>query len=171
MKDDLFMRQALAEARLAFQEREIPVGAVAVYQDQVIGRGHNRKESDQDPTAHAEMLALRDAARARGGWRLSMVTLYCTMEPCPMCAGAMLSARVPRLVYAVDDSKAGASGSVIDLLRHPQLNHHVQVTRGVLADDAKALLADFFRGLRDGSIPRFSDNWRQCKLAENAESV
>ena len=165
------MRQALAEARLAFKEGEIPVGAVAVYLDQVIGRGHNRKESDQDPTAHAEMLALREAAHARGGWRLSQVTLYCTMEPCPMCAGAMLCARVPRLVYAVDDAKAGASGSVIDLLRHPQLNHHVKVTRGVLSDDAQVLLADFFRGLRDGTIPRFSDNWRQRKLAENAESV
>jgi len=165
------MRQALVEARLAFEEGEIPVGAIAVYRDQIIGRGHNRKEGERDPTAHAEMLALREAAHARGGWRLPRVTLYCTMEPCPMCAGAMVLARVPRLVYAVDDAKAGASGSVIDLLRHPQLNHHVQVTRGVLADEAKALLADFFRALRDGTIPRFSDNWRQRRLAENAEPV
>ena len=165
------MRQALAEARLAFERGEIPVGAVAVYRDQVIGRGHNRKESEKDPTAHAEILALREAARARGGWRLSQVTLYCTMEPCPMCAGALVSARVSRLVYGVDDAKAGASGSVMDLLQHPQLNHHVQVTRGVLADDAKALLVDFFRGLRKGTIPRFSDDWRERRLAENAESV
>jgi tRNA(adenine34) deaminase len=171
LSDELFMRQALQEARLALQEGEIPVGAVAVYQDQIIGRGHNQKEATRDPTAHAEMLALREAARARGGWRLLQVTLYCTMEPCPMCAGAMVQARLPRLVYAVDDPKAGAAGSVVDVVRHPGLNHQICVTRGLLSSEAEALLQRFFQGLRDGSIPRFSEGWKQRELAEKRESM
>ncbi len=150
------MSLALAEARRAFAKGEVPVGAVAVYQGEVIGRGHNEKETRRDPTAHAEIIALREAARVRGGWRLFGVTLYCTMEPCPMCAGAMVQARLPRLVYAVDDPKAGAAGSVIDILDHPRLNHRVLVTRGVLAEQVQELLAAFFKGLRDGSIPRYS---------------
>ena len=150
------MSLALAEARRAFARGEVPVGAVAVYQGEVIGRGHNEKETRRDPTAHAEIIALREAARVRGGWRLLGVTLYCTMEPCPMCAGAMVQARLPRLVYAVDDPKAGAAGSVMDILDHPRLNHRVLVTRGVLAEQVQELLAAFFNGLRDGSIPRYS---------------
>jgi tRNA(adenine34) deaminase len=151
------MAEALAEARLAFGKGEIPVGAVAVYRGQVIGRAHNEKETLKDPTAHAEILALRHAAERRGGWRLLGVTLYCTMEPCPMCAGAMVQARLPRLVFAVADPKAGAAGSVMDLLRNPALNHQVQVTAGVLECEVQQLLARFFSGLRDGSIPRFSE--------------
>ena len=112
MDHEKFMRAAIAEAALAFQKGDVPVGAVAVRDDQIIGRGHNRKEELKDPTAHAEMIALQEAARTLGGWRLIGVTLYCTMEPCPMCAGAMVQARLPRLVYAVDDPKAGAAGSV-----------------------------------------------------------
>lgn len=164
------MREALAEARLAFAKGEIPVGAVATYQGHVIGRAHNQKETLRDPTAHAEMLALRQAAASRGGWRLLDVTLFCTMEPCPMCAGAMIQARLPRLVFAVDDPKAGAAGSVTDLLRSPPLNHQVLVTSGVLASEAQELLDRFFAGLRDGSIPRFSEQWAQ-KLADNRDSV
>ncbi len=171
MPDDAaWMRLALQEARLAFDKGEIPVGAVAVYEGQVIGRGHNVKETRRDPTAHAEMIALRQAARARGGWRLLDVTLYCTLEPCPMCAGAMVQARLPRLVYAVDDPKAGAAGSVIDLLRHPQLNHQVEVTCGVLAAEVAALMEAFFQGLRDGAIPRHSDDWKRRKLAKSEDS-
>ena len=166
-----FMRLALAEARRAYDKGEVPVGAVAVYRGRVIGQGHNSKETLRDPTAHAEMTALREAAHSRGGWRLLDVTLYCTMEPCPMCAGAMVQARLPHLVYAVDDPKAGAVGSVLDLLRHPGSNHHVQVTRGILAADAEALLCSFFRGLRDGTVPRYSDSWRRAKLAEKADSL
>lgn len=166
--DEPFMRLALEEARQAFEKGEVPVGAVAVHQGQVIGRGHNCKETQRDPTAHAEMLALREAARARGGWRLEDVTLYCTMEPCPMCAGAMLQARLLRLVYAVDDPKAGAAGSVIELLQHPPFNHQVSVTRGVLAGAVQDLLADFFAGLRQGRISRPSEAWKQ-RLAKNAE--
>lgn len=167
--DQRFMREALIEARLAFEKGEIPVGAVAVYQGQVIGRGHNRKETDKDPTAHAEILALRQAALVRGGWRLSGVTLYCTMEPCPMCAGAMTQARLPRLVYALDDPKAGAAGSVIELLQHPKLNHRTEVTRGILASETASLLANFFEKLRNGTIPRFSRDWD--RLAESGDSV
>jgi tRNA(adenine34) deaminase len=171
LSDEQYMLQALAEARLAFERGEIPVGAVAVYEGRIIGRGHNRKEVNQDPTAHAEMLALRQAALARGGWRLSGVTLYCTMEPCVMCAGAMVQARLPRLVYAVEDAKAGAAGSVIDVLQHSHLNHRVQVTRGILKSEVERLLADFFRGLRTGAVRRFSQDWKQRQLAEKAESV
>ena len=164
------MKEALAEARLACQKGEIPVGAVAVYEGRVIGLAHNEKETRKDPTAHAEILALRQAAAYRGGWRLLGVTLYCTMEPCPMCAGAMIQARLPRLVFAVNDPKAGAAGSVLDLLRSPFLNHQVHVTSGVLASEVQELLLQFFEGLRNGSIARFSNNWAQG-LANNADPV
>ena len=143
-----YMREALLEAQAAYDSGEVPVGAVAVHNGQIIGRGHNQREELGDPTAHAEMVALRQAAGALGGWRLSEVTLYCTMEPCTMCAGAMVLARLPHLVYAVDDPKAGAAGSVFDIVRSPRLNHQVQVTRGVLAEDVKELLDLFFEQLR-----------------------
>jgi tRNA(adenine34) deaminase len=165
------MRQALGEARLALDKGEIPVGAVAVYQGRIVGRGHNEKETARDPIAHAEILALRRAARALNGWRLTDVTLYCTMEPCPMCAGAMVQARLGRLVYAVDDPRAGAAGSVMNLLQHAQLNHHVEIERGLLAAEAEALLQDFFQGLRNGSIQRFSEDWRSRTLAEKRDSM
>jgi tRNA(adenine34) deaminase len=148
MDHEKFMREAIAEATLAFQRGDVPVGAVAVCDDQIIGRGHNRKEELKDPTAHAEMIALQEAARALGGWRLIGVTLYCTMEPCSMCAGAMIQARLPRLVYAVDDPKAGAAGSVVDLLRNERLNHRVEVIAGVLAEEAEELTQRFFQKLR-----------------------
>ncbi len=142
------MREALTEAERALAHGDVPVGAVVVRGGAVIGRGHNRKEADGDPTAHAEIIALREAAQALGGWRLVGATLYCTLEPCPMCAGAMLSARLPRLVYGADDPKAGAAGSVIELLRHPRFNHQVSVTRGLLAAESQALLERFFAQLR-----------------------
>jgi tRNA(adenine34) deaminase len=148
MDHENFMREAIAEATHAFQKGDVPVGAVAVRDGQIIGRGHNRKEELRDPTAHAEMIALQEAARTLGGWRLIGVTLYCTMEPCPMCAGAMVQARLPRLVYAVDDPKAGAAGSVMDLLRNEQLNHRVEVISGVLAEEAGELMQEFFQRLR-----------------------
>ena len=148
MDHEKFMREAIAEAALAFQKGDVPVGAVAVCDGQIIGRGHNRKEELKDPTAHAEMMALQEAARALGGWRLIGVTLYCTMEPCPMCAGAMVQARLPRLVYAVNDPKAGAAGSVVDLLHNVRLNHRVEVIAGVLAEEAEELTQEFFQRLR-----------------------
>jgi len=143
------MREALAEAEQALAHGDVPVGAVAVRDGTIVGRGHNRREIDADPTAHAEMIALREAARALGGWRLVGVTLYCTLEPCPMCAGAMIAARLPRLVYGADDPKAGAAGSVVELLRDPRFNHRVSITRGVLAGEAQGLLERFFARLRD----------------------
>jgi len=148
VNDAAWMREALAEAELALTHGDVPVGAVAVCEGAIVGRGHNRKEANGDPTAHAEMLALQEAARVLGGWRLAEVTLYCTLEPCPMCAGAMVSARLPRLVYGADDPKAGAAGSVVELLRDPRFNHRVTVIRGVLAEESQALLERFFAGLR-----------------------
>ena len=147
--DAAWMREALVEAERALAHGDVPVGAVAVRDGAIVGRGHNRKEADGDPTAHAEMIALREAARNLGGWRLVGVTLYCTLEPCPMCAGAMVSARLPRLVYGADDPKAGAVGSVVELLRDPRFNHRVAVTRGVLAAEAQALPERFFARLRE----------------------
>ena len=149
MEHETFMRQALAEARRAQEKGDVPVGAVAVHQGRIIARGHNRKEELGDPTAHAEMMALRGTARARGGWRLGGVSLYVTKEPCPMCAGAMVQARLPLLVYAVDDPKSGAAGSAFDLLRSGRLNHQVRVVRGVLEEEAGQLLKAFFAEIRE----------------------
>jgi tRNA(adenine34) deaminase len=146
--DAAWMREALAEAEQALIHGDVPVGAVAVREEVIVGRGHNRKEIDADPTAHAEMIALQEAALALGSWRLAGVTLYCTLEPCPMCAGAMVSARLPRLVYGTFDPKAGAAGSVVELLRDPRLNHQVAVTSGVLAEESQELLERFFAQLR-----------------------
>lgn len=142
------MRMALQEAALAPDHDDVPVGAVIVWQGDVIGRGHNRREIDHDPTAHAEMIALREAAHALGRWRLDDVTLYCTLEPCCMCAGAIVLARIPRLVYAAIDAKAGCAGSVTDVLRNPKFNHIVDVDVGLCADEAARLLQVFFQGLR-----------------------
>ena len=147
-EDEQFMLVALSKAREAPRHGDVPIGAVAVMAGRIVGRGRNQKERLQDPTAHAEMLAIREAAVSLGSWRLSGVTLYCTMEPCPMCAGAMVQARLGRLVYGVDDPKAGAAGSVVDLVRAPFLNHQVAVTRGILAAEAQGLLEEFFRELR-----------------------
>ena len=142
------MGEALAEARAAAVAGEVPVGAVVVWGDGIIGRGRNRKEAWRDPTAHAEMLALREAARTRGGWRLAGATLYCTLEPCCMCAGAMVESRLDTLVYALRDPKAGAAGSVYDLVRSPWLNHRLKVIAGPLAEEVRELMEAFFTGLR-----------------------
>jgi tRNA(adenine34) deaminase len=146
--DQQWMRQALQEAEKALDHNDVPIGAIAVRAGMVIGTGYNRREADQDPTAHAEMIALRQAAQVLGHWRLEDVTLYCTLEPCCMCAGAMVLARLPRLVYATADPKAGCSGSVMDVLRHPLLNHSVQVEHGLFADEAAEQIRAFFRRLR-----------------------
>lgn len=148
MDDATWMRLALAEAASATEHADVPIGAIAVFKGEVIGRGHNRREVDNDPTAHAEMIAMREAARHVQHWRLDEVTLYCTLEPCAMCAGAMVLARLPRLVYATTDPKAGAGGSVLDITRHAALNHQVQVEHGLLADEAAAQIRAFFAELR-----------------------
>ena len=142
------MRIALQEAERALEYDDVPVGAIAVHQGEIIGRGHNRREADRDPTAHAEMIALRQAAAALDCWRLEDVTLYCTLEPCAMCAGAMVLARLPRLVYAAADPKAGAAGSVMDITRHHRLNHQLQIEHGIFADQAAEQIRGFFRRLR-----------------------
>lgn len=142
------MKLALAEAQHAAALGEVPVGAVAILDGQVIGRGYNAKETGNDPTAHAEMLALRQAAMHLRNWRLIDVTLYCTLEPCPMCAGAMIQARLCRLVYGAKDVRFGADGSVIDVLSEAIFNHQIAVTAGVLEEEAAELLQAFFRQLR-----------------------
>lgn len=147
-EDRKWMRAALQEAEKALAAGDVPVGAIAVRDGRGIGRGYNRREADQDPTAHAEMIALRQAARTLGKWRLEHVTLYCTLEPCAMCAGALVLARVPRLVYATIDLKAGAAGSVMDIARHHRLNHRTQVEHGPFAEEAAEQIRAFFRQLR-----------------------
>ncbi len=142
------MRLALAEARLAPEHGDVPVGAVVLHGDRVVGRGHNERERRQDPTAHAELLALQQAAAALGSWRLLGTVLYVTLEPCAMCAGAIVLGRVPHVVYGTADPKAGAAGSVLDVLAEPRLNHRPAVTGGVLAQECSALLVEFFRSRR-----------------------
>jgi len=142
------MGLALEQALLAAAQDEVPVGAIVVVDGQVIGRAHNRRELDQDPTAHAEILALRQAAAALGSWRLCGATLYVTLEPCPMCAGALVHARVEHLVYGCDDPKAGAVRTLYQLCEDPRLNHRLQVTAGVRADECAAVLKQFFAALR-----------------------
>ncbi len=144
------MREALAEARQAAMAGEVPVGAVVVRQGQIIGRGHNCREKAGDPTAHAEIVALREAGQRLGGWRLQDCTLYVTMEPCPMCAGAIVMARVPRVVFGAADPKFGAVGSTVDLLRWNPWHHDVAVSSGVLAEESQRLLQEFFERRRDG---------------------
>lgn len=146
--DEAFLRLALDQARAARDHGDVPIGAVVVVDGQVVATGHNRREVDTDPTAHAEVLAIRAAATARGSWRLDDATLYVTLEPCHMCAGAIVLARIPRLVFGATDPKAGATGSVDQVLDHPRLNHRVDVTSGVLADTCGDLLRDFFRARR-----------------------
>jgi len=149
MVDDLqAMQAALAEARLSAKAGEVPIGAVVVSDGALIARGQNRVLRDLDPTAHAEIVALRAAATAIGNYRLPGCTLYVTLEPCAMCAGAMIHARIDRLVYAAADPKAGAAGSVLAVLNHPQLNHQMIVVQGILAEDSSELLRNFFRERR-----------------------
>ncbi|QGX41834.1 tRNA adenosine(34) deaminase TadA [Permianibacter aggregans] len=142
------MQRALQLAREAEAIGEVPVGALLVADGQVIGEGYNQPIRMNDPTAHAEIIALRAAAKHRGNYRLNDCTLYVTLEPCPMCAGALLQARVKRVVFAAHDKRAGAGGSVLQVLRHPQLNHICQLTPGVLADEAQQLLTQFFQNKR-----------------------
>jgi tRNA(adenine34) deaminase len=152
--DFAFMERALAEARAAATEGEVPVGAVVVRDGRIIGHAGNRTIRDQDPSAHAEMLAIRQAAAVLDSWRLHDCTLYVTLEPCAMCAGAMVLGRVDRVVFGAWDNAAGMAGSVGDILRHPRLYHQPQVLAGVMADECGALLREFFRVRRErGEAP------------------
>jgi tRNA(adenine34) deaminase len=147
-RDEYFMRLALREAERALEHDDVPIGAVLVHDGEVIGVGANERELRGDPSAHAEVLALREAAAKLGSWRLLDCVLYVTLEPCAMCAGAIVLARVPRVVYAAPDPKAGMAGSVLDILGEPRLNHRPEVADGLLADESAALLQDFFASRR-----------------------
>ena len=147
--DEIYMRMALDEARAAESIGEVPIGAVVVCEGAVVARGHNRREIDSDPAGHAEFIAIREASRKLGRWRLADCTVYVTLEPCPMCAGLMHQARIARLVYGVSDPKAGAVGTLYDLSNDERLNHRFDVTRGVCEAEAGAILSDFFRRLRE----------------------
>lgn len=143
-RDEYFMRLALREAARALDHGDVPIGAVVVQEGEVIGSGHNEREVRSDPTAHAEMIALREAARSLGSWRVLDTVMYVTLEPCPMCAGAIVLARVPRVVFAAQDPKGGAAGSVMDVLNEPRLNHRPQVQSGLLYEESIDLLRGFF---------------------------
>jgi tRNA(adenine34) deaminase len=143
-RDEYFMRLAIREAERASEHEDVPIGAIAVHGGEVIGVGHNEREVRGDPTAHAEVIALREAAGRLGSWRLLDTVLYVTLEPCAMCAGAIVLARVPRVVFGASDPKAGAAGSVLDVLGEPRLNHRAEVDGGLLADECALLLTAFF---------------------------
>src|SRR5438445_11342516 len=147
-EDVEFMRRALREAERAFAEGEVPVGAVVVREGRLISRAHNRPIHLNDPTAHAEILALRRAAKKLGNYRLTGCSLYVTIEPCAMCAGAIVHARLGRVVFGARDPKAGASGSALKVLNHPKLNHQVEIAQGILEDDCSSILREFFRHRR-----------------------
>ena len=156
-EDRLWMQEALAEARRAAEIGEVPVGAVIVHLDprgpgEIIGRGHNRRERDRDPLAHAEIFAIRQAAERIGGWRLNGSTIYVTLEPCAMCAGALVNSRIDRLVYGAADPKAGYCATLGNLVQDPRLNHRLEVTAGVMEDESAALLRGFFATLRRRSL-------------------
>lgn len=145
------MALAIEEAKKAYSLGEVPIGAVIVKDEEVIGRGHNLKETLQDPTAHAEMLAIRQAALHEGSWRILDATMYVTLEPCPMCAGAIVMARIPELVIGTKDPRTGACGSTMDLVRDERFNHRVSLTTGVMEEECASLLGAFFRELRGKS--------------------
>ncbi len=149
MKNDKkFMKLAFKEAEKALEIDEVPIGAVVVKDNEVIGRGYNLREKEQDPTAHAEIIAIREAAQNLGSWRLENCEIFVTLEPCPMCTGAMLQSRINRLVYAASDPKGGAVGSLYDLTKDKRLNHQIEVRKGLMAEKSSKILKDFFKKLR-----------------------
>ncbi|MDQ6766488.1 MAG: tRNA adenosine(34) deaminase TadA [Candidatus Eremiobacteraeota bacterium] len=150
--DDEYMQKALALAEIARERGDVPVGAVLVIDSMVAAVGFNQKETNHDPTAHAEIVALRQAAARRGGWRLSGATLYVTKEPCLMCAAACVAARIDRIVYACDDPKGGGAGSVYNLMEDPRLNHQVEIVKGVREEEASQMLRSFFHDKRNAEL-------------------
>jgi len=147
-----FMEEALLEAEKAYELDEVPIGAVVVKDGRIIGRGHNLRERDKDPTLHAEMIAIRQASAVLGGWRLMDCDLYVTIEPCPMCAGAIQQARIKRLVFGARDPKAGCAGSLYNLLEDPRFNHRVEVTEGIMEDQCSQIMKDYFKQKRSRSV-------------------
>lgn len=144
-----YMRYAIEEAKKAMAIGEVPIGAVVVRNGEIVGRGYNLRETKKDPTLHAEMIAIREASERLGGWRLIGCTLYVTLEPCPMCAGAIVQGRIEQVVYGASDPKAGCAGTLMNLLNEPRFNHQVPVVAGVLEEECGQLLKDFFRSLRN----------------------
>jgi tRNA(adenine34) deaminase len=147
--DKYWMRLALREAEKALEQKEVPVGCLVIHENKIIGRGYNQREMLNDSTAHAEMIAISAACQQMGSWRLENTTIYVTMEPCPMCAGAIVLSRIPRLVYGVEDPKAGACGTLYNIVQDSRLNHTVEVIGGVLESDSRQLIQNFFRKLRE----------------------
>lgn len=148
-KDRIYMREALLEAEKASLLGEVPIGAVITYKDEIIARAHNLRETTQNATTHAEILAIQEACEKIGSWRLEETTLYVTLEPCPMCAGAILQSRIPRVVYGARDTKAGCVDSLYRLLNDPRFNHECEVTEGILAEECGSILTRFFKHLRE----------------------
>ncbi|MFH1614808.1 MAG: tRNA adenosine(34) deaminase TadA [Planctomycetota bacterium] len=147
--DERYMRLAIGQAAIAEENGDVPIGAVIIYEANIIGKAYNQREQLNDPTAHAEMIALTQAAEYLGSWRLHGCTIYVTLEPCPMCAGAMVLARIDRLVYGCDDPKTGACKSLYNIVQDPRLNHHINVASGILEDDCASLLSSFFHRKRN----------------------
>ncbi|WP_336776753.1 MULTISPECIES: tRNA adenosine(34) deaminase TadA [unclassified Paenibacillus] len=148
-EDQAWMQLAIEEAKKAEQIGEVPIGAILVKNGEVVGRGYNLRETNHDPTAHAEMVAIREACERLGAWRLLDCTLYVTLEPCPMCAGAIVQSRVKRVVYGTGDPKAGCAGTLMNLLQEPRFNHETELTSGILQPECAELLTNFFRNLRN----------------------
>lgn len=146
--DEKYMREAIKQARKAAKIDEVPIGCVIVYDDKIIARGYNRRNTDKSTLAHAEIIAIRKAAKVIGDWRLEGCTMYITLEPCPMCAGAIVQARIPRVVVGAMNPKAGCAGSVINLLQMDGFNHKAELTSGVLVDECRTMLQDFFKEMR-----------------------
>lgn len=147
-EDEKYMRQALKLAQKAMDLGEVPIGCIIVYQDKVIGRGYNRRNTDKNTLAHAEITAINKASKIMGDWRLEECTLYVTLEPCQMCAGAIVQSRIPKVVYGCDNPKAGCAGSILNILNHPAFNHQVDTVKGVMEEECSEMLKAFFKGLR-----------------------
>lgn len=145
---DRFMSEALIEARKAFEIGEVPIGAVVVKDDVIVGRGYNRRETDRDPTAHAEIIAIRSASEFLGGWRLTGCELYVTIEPCPMCAGAIVMSRLQKVIYGSPDEKAGAVNTLYEIVNDARLNHQVEVVPSIMSQECSAIISEFFKTLR-----------------------
>lgn len=146
--DEYYMKEALKAAQDAYDAGEVPIGAVIVHNGEIIGRGFNRRNTEGNPLCHAEIIAINEAAHSMGDWRIEECTMYVTVEPCPMCAGAIVQARIPRVVYGAKNPKAGCAGSVLDVLNEPKLNHQVDVTEGVLKEECAAMMKEFFKRFR-----------------------
>lgn len=150
LEHELYMKEALREARIAYDKGEVPIGAIIIdKQGEIIARAHNLRESLRDPTAHAEVLVIKEASKKLGGWRLNDCTLYVTLEPCPMCAGALIQSRIKHVIFGAKDPKAGCAGSLCNILEDKRFNHQVNITEGILENESSTLLKNFFRKLRN----------------------